>query len=549
MRQSVKRRGAVVHPTVPMVAAVTRFQALPEGALVGNDMYYVTQLCHEAPDHHVYRVEERIPVLTCPSPQCGYADNLAGTSSCLQCGAPLAGVVPVHREHQLLEYRDAAPVVMIARMLARGVCHAGLMLPDYFAESPYGHQERHYLVMPEPAPMPVSQSPVPQKAVRVLDWGAQLADALACLHRHHIGWRQVDGDHVAVQHRKAMWIDFDTARDLSADPAEAAGERDQDVAGLARLLFFLATGLDRYAPEADVPPSARRVFQRILGEPAESVSAQSLADELGRAVSALRRPESPCLRAGHTTDVGMVRDLNEDSMLALELDQVRRSVSRPVGLFVVADGMGGHAAGDVASGLAIETVALHAAAHLLVPHLSGNGGDPSGAQLWLMDAVQAANQAVYAQRQSTQTNMGTTLVAAVVIGDTAYLANVGDSRAYLVNQAGIRQITTDHSLVERLVALGQISPADARSHPQRNVIYRTIGDQEQVEVDCFVQRLTPGDSLLLCSDGLTGKLEDSDIWQLVQRHRSPQDACEELVQAANARGGEDNLTVIVVQAQ
>jgi protein phosphatase len=533
-----------------MVAAVTRFQALPEGALVGNETYYVTRLCHEAPDHHVYRIEERIPVLACPSPQCGYLDNLAGTSTCLLCGASLAGVVPVHRRHQLYEYRELAPVAMVAHMVDRGVRHPGLMLPGYFAEAPYGREDRYYLVVPEPAPALASQSPVPQKVVRVLDWGAQLADGLAYLHRNHIGWHQVNADHVAVQDRKAMWTAFDAARGLSADPAEAAVQRSQDVTGLTRLLFFLATGLDAYAPDVDLPPLAHGVFRQILGEPAESISAENLAGELGRAVSAIRRPETLCLRVGHCTDVGMVRDLNEDSLLTLELDQIRRSVSRPVGLFAVADGMGGHAAGDAASGLAIETLARHVATHMLVPHLTGDGsGEPLEAQLWLVDAVQAANQAVYARRQSAQTNMGTTLVAAVVVGDTAYLANVGDSRAYLVNRTGIRQITTDHSLVERLVALGQISSADARSHPQRNVIYRTIGDQERAEVDCFVQRLTPGDSLLLCSDGLSGKLEDSDIWQLLQRHRSPQDACEELVQAANARGGEDNITVIVVQAQ
>jgi len=141
------------------------------------------------------------------------------------------------------------------------------------------------------------------------------------------------------------------------------------------------------------------------------------------------------------------------------------------------------------------------------------------------------------------------LVAASVIGDTAHVANVGDSRAYFINDEGIHQITTDHSLVERLVALGQITAGEARVHPQRNVIYRTVGDKEEVEADFFVQRLNPGDSLLLCSDGLSGKVEDAEIWRLVKRCRSPQEACEQLVQAANDRGGHDNATVIIVQAQ
>jgi serine/threonine protein phosphatase PrpC len=189
------------------------------------------------------------------------------------------------------------------------------------------------------------------------------------------------------------------------------------------------------------------------------------------------------------------------------------------------------------------------ATDLLVPELTGGVDAQSfDAQRWLTDAVQAANLAVYTHRQSAGTNMGTTLVAALVIGNTAHIANVGDSRAYLINDDGIRQITTDHSLVERLIALGQITPDEARIHPQRNVIYRTVGDKEEAEIDLFVQQLNPGDSLLLCSDGLSGKVEDVEIWRLGRRGRSPQEACEQLVQAANDNGGDDNVTVIIIQA-
>jgi serine/threonine protein phosphatase PrpC len=235
----------------------------------------------------------------------------------------------------------------------------------------------------------------------------------------------------------------------------------------------------------------------------------------------------------------------------LELDRVHRSISQPMGLYVVADGMGGHAAGDVASGLAISTMAENMATHLLVPQLSSavNSNEAFDAQLWLANAVQAANEAVYAQRQSTDTNMGTTLVAALIIGNKVHIANVGDSRAYLINTNDeIRQITTDHSLVERLIATGQIQPDEARAHPQRNVIYRTIGDKEKAQVDFFVQNLNPGDSLLLCSDGLSGKIEDAEISQIINSSQSPQEACERLIQAANDSGGDDNITAIIVQA-
>jgi protein phosphatase len=314
-------------------------------------------------------------------------------------------------------------------------------------------------------------------------------------------------------------------------------------------MFHLATGSDSLQDKENLPEAAVSVFERVLGE-YEITTAEALAEAFGEAMTTIRRPTTLRLRVGRHTDVGMVRDLNEDSLLTLELDRVHRSISRPIGLYVVADGMGGHAAGDVASGLAINTMAEKMATDLLVPQLTGEiDAEVFDAQQWLADAVQTANVAVYAHRQSTGTNMGTTLVAALVIGDTAHIANVGDSRTYLVTNNGtIRQITTDHSLVERLVALGQITPEEARVHPQRNVIYRTIGDKEDAEVDFFVQKLNPGDSLLLCSDGLNGKLEDTDIWQLVDHSRSPQEACEQLVQAANDNGGDDNVTVIIVQA-
>jgi protein phosphatase len=389
----------------------------------------------------------------------------------------------------------------------------------------------------------------PQKVARVLDWGNQLADALAYLHTRKIGWQRISSDNIALRERQAMWLDFSAAQPLPSNEADAAQQKARDVIGLASVMFHLATGSDSLQDKENLPEAAISVFERVLGE-YEITTAEALAEAFGEAMKTIRRPTTLRLRVGRHTDVGMVRDLNEDSLLTLELDRVHRSISRPIGLYVVADGMGGHAAGDVASGLAINTMAEKMATDLLVPQLTGEiDAELFDAQRWLADAVEAANVAVYTHRQSSGTNMGTTLVAALVIGDTAHIANVGDSRTYLVTNDGtIHQITTDHSLVERLVALGQIKPEEARVHPQRNVIYRTIGDKEDAEVDFFVQKLNPGDSLLLCSDGLNGKLEDTEIWQLVDHSQSPQEACEQLVQAANDNGGDDNVTVIIVQA-
>jgi len=248
---------------------------------------------------------------------------------------------------------------------------------------------------------------------------------------------------------------------------------------------------------------------------------------------------------GYRTDVGQERSLNEDSLLALDLVSVYRSVSVPVGLFVVADGMGGHEAGDLASQLTVQTIARHSLEHIFARAAASEPLPDAGR--WLTAAAQAANRVVHAQRQSAGTDMGSTLVMALLVGNVATIANVGDSRAYLLNGSGIHQITTDHSLVERLVATGQITQEEASRHPQRNVIYRVIGDRATVETDLFERRLSAGEALLLCSDGLSGMLPDKAIWEIWKTSTSPQEACDRLVQAANQAGGEDNITVIIVQ--
>jgi protein phosphatase len=165
----------------------------------------------------------------------------------------------------------------------------------------------------------------------------------------------------------------------------------------------------------------------------------------------------------------------------------------------------------------------------------------------MVSATRAANQDVYDQRKVADSDMGTTLVMALVIGDTATIANVGDSRAYLLTQDKIAQITTDHSLVERLVATGQITRVEAAHHPQRNVIYRVIGDKPRTDIDTFEQRLAPGEALLLCSDGLSGMVSDDQMWLIWHTSTSPQEACDRMVEAANQAGGIDNITVVIVQ--
>jgi PPM family protein phosphatase len=552
-RKQGKEQALLDQSTLPVVPVrEPQFDPLPPGAFIGGERYYTTLLLDQYPGHNIYLAEDVEPLLPCPNPACGHSGNPAEAELCGACGTSLQGVLPVHQKYTLHEFQDVAPITVAARLIELELRHKALITYRYFAETPYSEETRHYLLLPDPLPISADQISTPQKTARSLNWGAQLADGLAFLHQHGIRWETITPASLGLRDREALWMDLTAARYLSEDNREANEQQLANVRGLARIVFWLATGMEE--PDGDVPalpPAATTLFQRVLVQSApEIISASALAQAFRETVDQIRRPEAVSFRLGRATDVGRVRDLNEDSLLVLQLDRVHRSIGKPICLLAIADGMGGHSAGDIASGLVVDTIAERVVSQMLIPYLNNNPELGSvRAQQWLDGAIVAANEAVLDRRDETTANMGTTLVAALVIGTDVYLANVGDSRAYLINADGIRQITTDHSLVERLIAIGQISPAEARTHPQRNVIYRTLGDEAPLEVDQFSESLFSGDQLLLCSDGLTGKLEDSEIWEIVTTSASPQDASERLVDAANEQGGEDNTSVVILMVR
>jgi serine/threonine protein phosphatase PrpC len=230
------------------------------------------------------------------------------------------------------------------------------------------------------------------------------------------------------------------------------------------------------------------------------------------------------------TDVGRMRKNNEDSYLS----------SKPVA--AVADGMGGHSAGEVASAIAIEELAAL--------RDRGPWENETAATDDLKQAILRANRRIRETAASDRklNGMGTTLVALLEDGDMVHVANVGDSRGYLLRQGELSQVTVDHSLVQELVDDGRLSPEDAERHPQRSVITRALGIDPEVEFDLFTYKLQVGDRLLLCSDGLSDVVEPAQIRKVLLRLRSAQKAARQLVTVANEQGGPDNITVIVVDA-
>lgn len=232
------------------------------------------------------------------------------------------------------------------------------------------------------------------------------------------------------------------------------------------------------------------------------------------------------------TDTGKKRSMNQDFVYAS---------NQPVGnlsnLLIVADGMGGHNAGDLASRYTVE---------LMVEHIEKS--EEIRPIPLLSEAIHHANDLVLEKAKSDRSleGMGTTVVAATVKEGYLYVANVGDSRLYVIDRK-IEQITRDHSLVEEMIRIGELQRKDARSHPDRNVITRAIGVRSPVRIDFFDVKLEDGDIILLCSDGLTTMVEDEDIRQIVKKSSSPKEAAQKLVNEANKNGGKDNISVVIAE--
>jgi len=259
------------------------------------------------------------------------------------------------------------------------------------------------------------------------------------------------------------------------------------------------------------------------------------------------------------TDKGKVRELNED---AFHFEVKQSADQPPLGLFVVCDGIGGHQAGELASKWAIEAIKQELADLFAAPdpRATIRLAAPSGTRRLpetemegqLRRAVERANEVVhgYARNRPAEAgDLGTTITMAIIQGTTAHIANVGDSRTYLIRGGQAMPITRDHSLVASLVAAGQITPDEIYTHPQRNLIFRSLGQKPQVEVDLFRQALQPGDMLLLCSDGLWEMVRDPEIACIVARAPDPKHACRQLIDAANSAGGEDNITAVLVKIE
>jgi serine/threonine protein phosphatase PrpC len=293
----------------------------------------------------------------------------------------------------------------------------------------------------------------------------------------------------------------------------------------------------------------KKLFDTLFGQKPEQqdldIPTRPLPQETTQVTLKKDHLEPPQLIVGCAQSVGRQRDHNEDALFTLTTTLTSDYGNVPFGLYIVADGMGGHQNGEVASGIAIRVVAGLVVRKLYATLLSLKHSPPEQSLLEIMqEGVMEAHRTITRQAPGS----GTTLTAILILGNQMTLAHVGDSRAYSISQTGPMEVLTrDHTLVKRLVELGRITTDEAAVHPQKNVLYRALGQGEPFDPDLNTMQLPDSGYILLCSDGLWGVVSEEDIHRLVLETEAPEDACMKLVEAANEAGGPDNITAILVR--
>ncbi|MCK6502303.1 Stp1/IreP family PP2C-type Ser/Thr phosphatase [Myxococcota bacterium] len=445
--------------------------------------------------------------------ECGSDETPRAAASCVRCGADLSP-----RRFLISVRWETSGYEPFAAFFDKQLDHPGLVSPvDLFFQdgvlcsvTPWGGEG---LMLDEGSPLGMAQ---------VLELAQRATGMLAFLQSNGVRLATLTRANFLVR-RDGQFLLFDPEVAQVYEGPVPEAHRSIEVAHLGAILR-------RYTPATAV-----EVHDFFLSAE-EGTFASPF--EFGRALEELlaTEPEEPPVLTGAMSDVGLCRVLNEDNWGWVCLQP-------GIFLYVVADGMGGHESGEVASEMAVSTI-CHVARERL-----REARDPSDETLEnvLDEAFQAANNTIKDHSIRMGNDMGTTLVAALVSQDRlALVANVGDSRAYLLRHNVLHQVTRDHSLVARMVEQNRLTPEEARNHPHSNILLRTVGTERNVDIDIFRVELEPGDQLLLNSDGLWGEVEDEDLEAVLNHYSDPRLVCRELVRAAHHGGGRDNITVLLV---
>lgn len=489
--------------------------------------------------------------LLCPNTACRAVHPQAPPGGlCARCSTPLDTVL-IHERRPLAEGSPPPDAVLLA--LSRAGHPDILLHRDMLA-----FQQAVYTVVEHPGKWGVlvrgRRARSPEDALLSL---APIGRALIYLHQQGVAFIPATASLLDSLERLVTFGGDGAVKiaDLSACAPFAGrdGGRAQvarDIAFLGQTLGYLTTGTQPAPGLLEAFPAEHReaIDKALLGQ--YPTVAALLAELSMSPLPVAGRPLRPL--HGQATDPGRKHARNEDSVVTFTFDKAQQDGAVPIGFYMVADGMGGHDAGDVASRMVYQVVTEWILKSKVLPDLRKETRKLTTENIpgnLLKEAIQAANKVLARHASAHGSNMGSTVTTALVIGNVATIANVGDSRTYLLREGQLRQITQDHSLVARLVQAYVITPEQVRSHPQRNQIYRSLGQQENIDVDTFTVLLSRGDRLILCCDGLWEMVLDAEIQRMVETARSPQQACDALLAAANAAGGEDNISVIVVEME
>ena len=447
---------------------------------------------------------------------CGHQDTPREADTCENCGSSMKDrrflVSARWTQDRFEAYR---------RFFEKKVQHPGIAPPDdvfvidgvLFSVIPYAGEG---LMVDEAAPL---------RNERLLDLGQRILGTVAYLHAKGVQLAWLNRANLLVSPDSTVRLfDLEVEEALENGAAIPAGSR-------AGILSSVGALLRRYCDiEAD---DLSDFLQDVEGGGVPDVA------QLGRAIEHRFETHAEVVYPpvlGGMSDVGLTRQLNEDNWGWLRLSDRAK-------LYVVADGMGGHDGGEVASELAVRTLCEVARER---EALAPEGED--AVENLLDESFQAANNTVKDAADQRGTDMGTTLVCMLVLDDrVGFMANVGDSRGYLLRNGVLHQITTDHSLVQKMVERGRITPEEARHHPHSNILLRTVGTERDIDIDIFRVELESGDRVLICSDGLWGEVEDRDMESILNTYADPRIATRELVRAAHHGGGKDNVTLMIVQ--
>jgi serine/threonine protein phosphatase PrpC len=447
--------------------------------------------------------------------ECRNNDSPRSAAKCVGCGKAL----PTNQQFILSARWDSDNFKRQLEFHQRKLQHPAMLRPD----AVFLQDEQLCSVIRYKGESLMVTLPAPMETNAVMHLTQRFTGLIAFFHRHGVRISKIDRHAFMLRKTENKFLMFDPlVTELKDEPIEG----DDRVAEIKQIAAMM-----RKYTQVNCNPLHDFLLRAEQGE-FESPMA------FGRSVEKIfdTTPKNPALEGVATmTDVGLARSLNEDTWAWTDISGGAR-------LYAVADGMGGHDAGEVASATAVATICREARERF--DKLKNRSHD--SLENLLDESFQAANNAIKQMADDAGTDMGTTMTAMLHCGDLGLLANVGDSRIYLMRDQSLQQVSQDHSLVGRLMSQGRITADEARTHPHSHILLRTVGTEYDVEIDIFQVALQAGDRVIMCSDGLWGEVEDDDMEAILNHYDDPSVCVQELIKAAHLGGGKDNVTVMII---